>query len=115
MTGVSAISAQRLLEKMGCEVLVVADGLQVLEMLQKQRFDAVFMDIQMPKMDGTMAAKAIRSGEAGLENANIPIVALTAYAMAGDRNQFLEAGMNDYLSKPLDIAKLKEMIGKLFA
>lgn len=112
---VSAISAQRFLEKLGCEVMVVEDGLQALGALKKHQFDVVFMDVQMPKMDGAMATKAIRSGEAGPENKAIPIVALTAYAMAGDKDKFLEAGMDHYLSKPLDIAKLKEMVGKLFA
>lgn len=110
---VSAISAQRLMEKLGCEVVPVSDGLQALDALKQQRFDAVFMDVQMPRMGGIEATQAIRSGEAGPENRSTPIVALTAYAMAGDRARFLEAGMTDYLSKPLDVAMLENMLKKI--
>ena len=110
---VSSLSAQRLMEKIGCDVMVASDGLQALDLLGKHRFDAVLMDIQMPRMDGVTATKAIRAGKAGQGNADIPIVALTAHAMAGEREQLLESGLNDYLSKPLDMTLLEEMLKKI--
>jgi PAS domain S-box-containing protein len=112
---VSSISATRLMEKLGCAVSTAMDGIQALERLRENRFDVVFMDIQMPRMDGVEATKAIRDGQAGQENASIPIVALTAYAMAGDKETFLEEGMDDYLSKPLDASTLEKALGKLSA
>jgi PAS domain S-box-containing protein len=110
---VSAISAQRLMEKLGCTVVAVPDGIQALDTLKQQQFDAVFMDVQMPGMDGIETTQTIRSGEAGPDNRDIPIVALTAYAMAGDKAQFIEAGMTDYLSKPLDIGELEATLKKI--
>ncbi|HVJ54769.1 MAG TPA: ATP-binding protein [Aliidongia sp.] len=90
------------------EIEVVEDGEAAIEAVKKQRFDLVFMDIQMPKMDGLAATQAIR--ELGGEHAELPIVALTAHAMMGQREEYLAAGMSDYLSKPLDPAKLERVL-----
>lgn len=94
----------RLLEKLGHAVMLADNGQQALDMLTEERFDLIFMDNQMPIMDGRETARAIRSGQAG--NRDIPIIALTACAMTGDRERMLEAGMNDYLSKPIDMRTL---------
>jgi PAS domain S-box-containing protein len=91
----------------------VANGLEALRALERERYDLVLMDIQMPEMDGLEATRRIRSG--GLEgiDPHLPVVALTAYAMKGDRERFLEAGMNGYVSKPVDFSELDAVIGEL--
>jgi CheY-like chemotaxis protein len=76
-------------------------------------FNLVLMDVQMPELDGVEATRLIRSGEAGEENADIPIIALTAHALKGDREEFLSAGMTDYVSKPLHLETLKDKIREL--
>ncbi len=94
--------ARRILEKLGHTVVVVGDGKAALAHLREDpRFDAILMDCQMPEMDGYTASRQIRSGAiAGLDRA-VPIIALTAYAMAEDRQRCLDAGMTDYLAKPV--------------
>ena len=67
-----------------------------------ESFDLVFMDIQMPVMDGVEAVRRIRAGEAGADKADTPVIALTAYAMTGDKETFLSAGMSGYIAKPVD-------------
>ena len=76
-------------------------------------FDLVLMDIQMPEKDGFEATREIRAREAAVGHAHIPIVAMTAHAMKGDRERCLEGGMDDYLSKPLQAQKLIQVIRKL--
>jgi CheY-like chemotaxis protein len=88
----------------------VANGLEVLESLNQREYDLILMDVQMPEMDGLEATRRIRLKEAGDKMALIPIIALTASAMQGDREKFLEAGMNDYLSKPIKIDDLARML-----
>jgi len=94
-------------------VVVAADGQKAIQRLAEQDFDLILMDIQMPVMDGVEATKRIRNGDAGADKSNTPIIAMTAYAMLGDKEMFLAAGMNDYISKPVDIAALKEVIEKV--
>ncbi len=89
-----------LLEKLGHEVAVAETGLEVLAKLEEHAFDLVFMDVQMPEMDGFTTTAAVRVQEEGA-NARIPIIAMTAHAMKGDRERCLEAGMDDYVSKPI--------------
>ncbi|MGC2398930.1 MAG: response regulator [Acidobacteriaceae bacterium] len=97
--------ASRLLEKRGHTVTVAATGVKALELLGLRPFDLVLMDMQMPEMDGVEATMAIRQREK-TSGAHIPIIAMTANAMVGDRENCLQAGMDDYLSKPLNSAEL---------
>jgi signal transduction histidine kinase/DNA-binding response OmpR family regulator len=92
--------ATRLLERWGCTVTIAGTGSEVLAALDRSRFDGVLMDVQMPDMDGLEATAAIRALEAAA-GGHIPIIAMTAYAMAGDRERCLEAGMDGYISKPV--------------
>src|SRR5205085_9193403 len=86
------------------------DGAEAIEAVQQHHYDAVLMDVQMPKVDGVQATQAIRRlGEAQLR---LPIIALTAHAMVGDREFYLGAGMNDYISKPLDSGKFLAVVGR---
>ncbi len=97
--------AVRLLEKRGHTVVAVEDGRQALQALDRERFDVVLMDVQMPEMDGFEAAAAIRARERA-EGGHVPIVALTAHAMKGDRERCLDAGMDAYLAKPVSSEEL---------
>jgi len=92
--------AVRILENRGHKVTVAGTGKEALETLDRGQFDLVLMDIQMPEMDGFQATAAIRERE-GETGGHLPIVAMTAHAMAGDRERCLNAGMDDYVSKPL--------------
>jgi two-component system sensor histidine kinase/response regulator len=105
--------AVRLLEKEGHSVVVAADGLKALQALEAQPFDLVLMDVQMPVMDGMETTAAIRKREAG-SGAHIPIVAMTAHAMEGDRQRFLALGMDGYVSKPIHSRDLYDAIEKVF-
>ena len=104
---VSAFAATRLLEKRGAQVYHVENGALALEALRARNFDLVLMDVQMPVMDGVTATHAIRRGEAGEAARELPVVALTAYAMETDIANFMKAGMNDYLSKPVRLENLE--------
>lgn len=106
---------ETLLRKMGYEYESAVDGQKGIEALSRGDFQCVLMDIRMPVMDGVKATAAIREGEAGEKNSNIPIVALTAYAMSGDREQFIDAGMNGYVSKPVSLKELQDQLNTLFA
>ncbi|WP_035066255.1 ATP-binding protein [Nitratidesulfovibrio termitidis] len=108
---VTQMAVRRMLEKAGHTVTVAGDGHAGLHALASGSFDMVLMDIQMPAMDGMEAVHRIRKGEAGPDRAGIPVVALTAYAMEGDRERFLNAGMNAYIAKPADMATLNAAIG----
>ena len=99
----------RLLEKRGHRVTMVADGRETVEAVEKDIYDLVLMDIQMPEMDGLEATAAIRKREAGTE-VHVPIVALTAYAMKDDRDRCIAAGMDGYLSKPLRPQELDQLL-----
>jgi two-component system, sensor histidine kinase and response regulator len=101
--------ASRLLEKRGHSVVVTATGRQAVEALEGQRFDLVLMDVQMPEMDGFEATAAIRTREC-LTGSHIPVIAMTAHAMTGDRERCLAAGMDGYLSKPIHGKELFEAI-----
>lgn len=101
--------ATELLEVMGATVHVAANGEAALEAIRLERFDVVFMDLQMPQMDGFETAKAIRREYPELE---LPIIALTAHAISGEREQCLAAGMNDFLTKPIDLPLLTQALVK---
>jgi len=101
----------RLLEKQGHKVLVAGNGKEALEMVEKRSFHLVFMDCQMPEMDGFEATAAIRERE-GILGRRTPIIAMTAYAMKGDQEKCIQAGMDDYLSKPVKKETLLAKIQK---
>jgi signal transduction histidine kinase/DNA-binding response OmpR family regulator len=101
--------AARMLEKRGHSVAVAGNGLEALEALERERFDLVLMDVQMPEMGGLEAAAAIREQEKST-GAHIPIVALTAHAMSDDRESCLRAGMDDYVTKPVRPQELFEKV-----
>jgi PAS domain S-box-containing protein len=92
--------AVRILEKGGHSVVVAGNGKEALAALDRETFDLVLMDVQMPEMDGLETTRAIRKDEMG-KHRHIPIVAMTAHAMIGDRDRCLEAGMDGYISKPI--------------
>jgi PAS domain S-box-containing protein len=107
---VSLTAGTRMLEKAGHQVATAKDGKEALQLLQRQEFDLILMDVQMPVMDGVEATRRIRRGEAGDRHQSIPIIAMTAYAMVGDREKFLAAGMDGYLAKPVAMEVLQETI-----
>jgi len=101
--------AVRLLEKRGHRVVVAANGLEALAALKKESFALVFMDVQMPEMDGMEATVAIREAEKGSRE-HVPVIALTAHAMKGDREKCLAAGMDGYLTKPIRPQELDDVL-----
>ena len=100
---------QRMLEKLGHQVTVVADGRQAVDMVSVETFDLAFMDVQMPVMDGLEATLEIRRRER-VRGPRLPIVAVTAHAMQGDKERFLAAGMDGYISKPIGQADVAGVI-----
>ncbi len=110
---VSLLTTKRMLEKAGYSVTAVRDGQAAVELLTKQNFDLILMDIQMPVMDGVEAAKAIRGARNLGAKSTIPIIAVTAYAMVGDKEKFLAAGMDAYIAKPVEKAALVEVIERV--
>ena len=101
--------AKELLEGKGIKVTIANDGQQAIEILSKDGFDAILMDCQMPVMDGYQATKYIRNV---LKNTNIPIIAMTANVMTGDRQKVLDVGMNDLIGKPIDIVSMFSTMAK---
>ncbi|GAB6060991.1 response regulator [Desulfonatronum parangueonense] len=99
-----------LLENAGYRVSLAENGRKVLEMLAGEHFDCILMDVQMPLMDGMEATKTIRSSSVFGEKQHIPIIALSAKAMPGDRERFIKAGMNDYLAKPVRFQDLDRIV-----
>jgi CheY-like chemotaxis protein/HPt (histidine-containing phosphotransfer) domain-containing protein len=104
--------ATRLLQRLGAEVQVASNGIEALQALRASDFDAVLMDCQMPQMDGYEATRRLRGPEGGVKNPQIPVIALTAHALATDRAKCLAAGMNDYLTKPINPKHLQEALTK---
>jgi PAS domain S-box-containing protein len=110
---VNRISVLRLLEKLGHKVTTAVDGSQALERLRVSGFDLILMDIQMPGMDGMTTTRLIREDASLSRGGRIPIIALTAHAMKGDREKFLKAGMDDYLAKPVDFTDLVRVLSRI--
>jgi CheY-like chemotaxis protein len=102
----------RLLERWGHTAVLAEDGRKAVAAFTAGRFDIVFMDVQMPEVDGLEAARAIRRVEES-RGGRTPIIAMTAHAIKGDRERCLAAGMDDYLPKPIDSEKLRRMINRL--
>ncbi len=110
---VNQLLARRVLEKLGAEVTVADNGEVAIAKLTEAPFDVVLMDCQMPVLDGYAATQRIRAGAAGPSAAQLPIIALTAHALSGHRDECLAAGMNDYLTKPIDASALQVMLDEL--
>ncbi len=106
-TPTNQLLVKKVLGKRGHTVDVAQDGEEAVARATQTRYDVILMDVQMPKQDGLQATIALRRSSVG---AQTPIIALTAYAMSGDRRRCLEAGMDDYLAKPLDIRRLVEVV-----
>jgi len=103
--------ALRILEKkLGYHADVVNNGREVIESLEKFDYDLVLMDCQMPEMDGYEATLSIRDDSSSVRNSGIPIIAMTANAMEGDREKCLEVGMDDYITKPINVKELADTI-----
>jgi CheY-like chemotaxis protein len=96
-----------MLRQLGHSITVVGNGRDALSALAQDHFDLVLMDCNMPVLDGLEATRMLRAGASGVRDAHIPVIALTANAMDGDREQCLAAGMNDFLAKPVSIASLR--------
>lgn len=105
---VNQMVAKRMLQRLGYRIDIAANGLEAIEALERQSYDMVLMDVQMPEMDGVEATKAIRSRFAQAEQPKI--VAMTANALKGDREYFLEQGMDDYISKPVILENLLRVL-----
>ena len=110
---VNAMYVEKILKKLGCSVAVARDGKEVLRMLKKETFDLIFMDVQMPVMDGVEATRIIRSWKGAV--AATPIIALTAFAMVGESEKFLAAGMDAYLAKPVSVKEISEAMQQVLA
>jgi two-component system, sensor histidine kinase and response regulator len=106
---VNQVLAVRLLEKRGHRVTVAGNGKEALATLEKDSFDLVLMDVQMPEMDGFEATAVIREKEKA-SGTHLPVIAMTAHAMAGDRERCLDAGMDDYIAKPIRPQELEELL-----
>ena len=109
---VNQVVAKRILEKMGHSVTLANNGAEAISLLATQTFDLVLMDIQMPQLDGFAATKQIRTSEAQT-HLRLPIIAMTAHAMKGDRERCLEAGMDGYVSKPITASELGSAIANV--
>jgi PAS domain S-box-containing protein len=100
---INQLATRRILEKAGARVALAVTGVQAFKLLADNDFDVVLMDIQMPEMDGVTATRAIRSSPSLGDKSRVPIIALTAYAMQQERNEFLDAGMDACLAKPVGL------------
>ena len=106
---INQLVAKELLESMGLSVDIADNGRMALEMLALKDYAAVFMDIQMPEMDGYETTRRVRANP---QLRKLPIIALTAHGMVGDREKCLKAGMDDHLSKPIDPQALADMVAR---
>ena len=102
--------ALEMLQRLGCDAMHAGNGVEALDALDKQQFDVVLMDCQMPVMDGFIATRKLREREVAKKLETTRVVALTANALAGDREACLAAGMNDYLAKPFTLAQLRNIL-----
>jgi CheY-like chemotaxis protein len=110
---VNQMLARRLLERLGLEVTIADTGMAAIERLSISAFNVVLMDCQMPELDGYEATRRIRKGAAGEAARKVPIIALTANALSGDRERCLESGMDDYLVKPINPDELREKLQRV--
>ena len=104
--------AAAILAKLGCRADIVEGGARAINLLQQADYDIVFMDCEMPDMDGYETARRIRDPSNQIRNSKVPIIALTAHALQGDREKCIAAGMSDYLSKPIEPEQLSQILSK---
>ena len=107
---IGQLGARLMLERMGHSVVAVNDGIDAVAAALKQEFDCVLMDIQMPEMDGLEATRILRTTTLPGQGGRLPIIAMTAYALAGDREKFLAAGMDEYIAKPFRQDELRALL-----
>ena len=107
--------AQALIRKMGLQADVVSNGQEAINVLQMIPYDLVLMDCQMPEMDGFEATRCIRRQGSNALNPLVPIIAMTAATMRGDREKCIQAGMSDFIAKPVQIRELAEMLARWLA
>ncbi|MFW5684792.1 MAG: response regulator, partial [Spirochaetota bacterium] len=110
---INVLVIRTVLERAGYLVETAATGREVLDLLAARRFGLVLMDISMPDVDGIEATRRIRDGEVGPANRHVPIIAITAHSMRGDREEFLAAGMDEYLSKPFSKQRMLDLVNHL--
>ncbi|NGX42524.1 MAG: Sensor histidine kinase RcsC [Chlamydiae bacterium] len=103
---------KEMLDRLNCSVDTAQNGQEALHQIDVKNYDIIFMDLQMPEMDGFEATREIR--KKGHGKSSVPIIALTANAMQGDRGKCLEAGMDDYLSKPFEVRDIEAILNKYF-
>jgi CheY-like chemotaxis protein len=101
-----------LLARRGQTTVLVSNGRDAIDAWRRESFDAIFMDVQMPEMDGFEATAVIRAAERGTDT-HISIVAMTAHAMSGDRERCLAAGMDDYVAKPISVTEIDRVLVQL--
>nr|WP_287411553.1 response regulator [Pseudodesulfovibrio sp.] len=112
---INRLMATRMFGKMGHMSETACNGQEAIDRLKERSFDAVFMDIQMPDMDGVQATEIIRNSKPGSAlNPYVPIIAMTAHAMVGDREMFLSSGMTDYIAKPVNLDEVEQVLSRLF-
>jgi CheY-like chemotaxis protein len=106
---INQLVTKKQLERWGQEVTIANNGKEAVNIMLEHSFDCILMDIQMPEMDGVTATAIIREREQGTD-LHVPVIAFTAAAMSGDKERFLEAGMDDYIAKPIDIDQLYRIL-----
>jgi len=109
---INTVMTMDMLENLGYRATIVENGADALKALAQDEFDCLIMDIQMPEMDGITATRTIRAAPALGDKSRIPIIALTAHALPGDRERFLAAGMDDYLAKPVEYDDLAGVLAR---
>lgn len=112
---INQITAKAMLRKLGCQTGLAANGQAALAALAAADYDCVLMDVQMPVMDGLETARRLRAGLDGVRDPSVPVIALTAHAMAGDREAILKTGMDDYIAKPVDMDELARILAEVLA
>jgi signal transduction histidine kinase/CheY-like chemotaxis protein len=112
---VNQIVLTSMLKPWGHTIDTASNGEQALDFMKVQRYDLVFMDCQMPEMDGYDCTQRIRNPETGVLNRGVPVIALTAHAMTGDKERCLDSGMDDYMTKPIDHGELQSKLSKWIA
>ena len=112
---INQLVATEMLQHFGCSIEVANNGSEALDLVKKDAFDLVFMDCQMPVMDGYQATAEIRNWEREMKRKAIPIIALTANALSGEKEKCLQAGMNEYMTKPFTMDSFAAMLAETLA